>query len=81
MEFKISNLDKPSNKKWKQVADIILYALIPELGILPMLPLTEGWKLAIAITVAELSLAVKVITKFTAEPEVIIPQESVNEQK
>jgi len=33
MELKISNLDKPSNKKWKLVADYLLYTALPAINV------------------------------------------------
>lgn len=70
MELKISNLKKPSNKKWKLVGDVLIYALIPELTILATIEsLTPEQKFWIAFAIAQVSLISKVISKFTAEPE------------
>lgn len=70
MELKISNLKKPSDKKWKLVGDILIFALIPELTILATIEsLTPEQKFWIAFAIAQVSLVSKLISKFTAEPE------------
>jgi hypothetical protein len=63
----VDNFNKPSNKKWKLVGDILVYALIPELGIILSLPISPVIKLWISVTIAELSLVSKLITKFTLD--------------
>ena len=69
--LKISNLDRPSNKKWKLVADILIYGLIPELTIIATIDtLAIEQKFWIAFAIAQFSLISKVISKFTAEPDV-----------
>lgn len=70
MQLKTSNFNKPSNKKWKLVGDILVYALIPELALLALVPETvipaqaQVW---IAIAAAEFGLISKLISKFTSE--------------
>ena len=33
MELKLENLNKPSNKKWKLIADYLLYTVLPTLNV------------------------------------------------
>jgi hypothetical protein len=65
--LRVENLDKPDNKKWKLVANILIYALIPELGIIMTLPIPDAWKLWLTFAIAELSLFGKLISKFTSD--------------
>lgn len=70
--LKLENLGKPSNKKWKKIADFFLYALP-----LYSTALAGGasvlWNdrtaLVITIIVNILVISLKGLTKFTAEPE------------
>lgn len=63
-----SNLNKPSNKRWKLVGDIMVFGLIPELGIIATIEsLSPEQKFWIAFAVAQVSLISKLITKFTSE--------------
>lgn len=70
MKLKVSNYNKISNKKWKLVGDILIYALIPELALLALVPETvisaqaQVW---IAVVAAEFGLVSKLISKFTSE--------------
>jgi len=73
MELKITNLEKPSNKKWKKVADYFLYTLplysvaIAAIGDqLFDKPETTLW---IVTGINILVITLKGLTKFTAEPE------------
>lgn len=67
MELKTSNWNKPSNKKWKLLADVMLYSLIGQLPILAALPIDETLKIWIGFGLAELILIFKVISKFTQD--------------
>jgi predicted permease len=67
--LKISNLKKPSNKKWKMIADYLLYTALPALNIFfvaiqPVSPEFTIWSMAITTLLITLF---KGGTKFTAE--------------
>jgi predicted phosphoadenosine phosphosulfate sulfurtransferase len=66
-EIKFSNLDKPSNKKWKAVADFFLYTLPLYLVAIMAAPLDENLKLWLTFGITILSISLKGFTKFTAE--------------
>ena len=72
MELKYSNINRPSNKKFKKIADTLLYCLplyTPILaGLEPVSPEFTLW----AITIINVTVVtLKGITKFTAEEEVV----------
>ena len=72
MELKFENLTKPSNKKWKSIADYLLYTALPALNIFfvaiqPVSPTFTIWALGICNLLIALF---KGTTKHTAEPEV-----------
>jgi hypothetical protein len=70
MELSISNLNKPSNKAWKKVADYLLYTL-PLYSSAIAIGADNLWnaKVALVITVVinVLIVTLKGLTKFTAE--------------
>lgn len=70
MELKLNNLDKPSNKKLKRIADILLYLLplyIPIIAVLdPISPEFSKWTIA---GISVLVVTLKGLTKFTSEDE------------
>lgn len=66
-ELKISNLGKPSNKKWKSVADFFLYTLPLYLTAIIAAPLNENIKLWLTFILTILIVTLKGFTKFTAE--------------
>ncbi len=75
MNLKLSNLDKPSNKKWKRIADYLLYTGLPALNVFfvaiqPVSPEFTLW--AIASTNLLITLF-KGMTKFTTDEEVVTP--------
>lgn len=68
--LKASNLRKPDNKKWKLVGDILIYGLIPELGIIAGLDnISIETKFWLAFAIAQVSLISKLITKFTSDED------------
>ena len=70
MNLSKDNLGKPSNKKWKAIADFFLYTLPLYLGAVITLPLSETAKLWITFGATILTVTLKGLTKFTAEEEV-----------
>lgn len=64
-EFKLSNFGKPSNKKWKLVADTLLYALPAYTLLITVSPLPEGFRLWANFIISALVVTIKAITKFT----------------
>jgi hypothetical protein len=65
--LKFSNLNKPSNKKWKGVADFFLYTLPLYLTAIMALPIPEDSKLWITFIISVLTVSIKGFTKFTSE--------------
>jgi predicted phosphoadenosine phosphosulfate sulfurtransferase len=65
--IKISNLSKPSNKKWKAVADFFLFTLPLYLTAIMALPINENTKLWITFSVTLIVISLKGFTKFTSE--------------
>jgi hypothetical protein len=70
MQFSVDNFNKPSHKKWKLVADIILYTLPLYLGAIMALPISEEWKLWLNFSVTVITVTIKGISKFTIEEEI-----------
>jgi hypothetical protein len=71
MELKYSNLGRPSNKKWKKVADYFLYTL-PLYSVAIAITSDKLWgpEIALYITTAinVIIVTLKGLTKFTSEP-------------
>jgi hypothetical protein len=68
--LKFSNWEQPSNKKWKLVADILLYVL--PLYSVAITAIVSGEIAAVVNTVTTcLVITLKAITKFTAEEPVV----------
>ena len=71
MQISIDNLNKPSNKKWKKVADYFLYTL-PLYSSAIAIGADQLWNaktaLIITIVINIVVVTLKGITKFTAEP-------------
>lgn len=65
----IDNLGKPSNRKWKRIADFLLYTLPLYLGAVMALPINETVKLWINFSVTIVTVTIKGLTKFTAEEQ------------
>jgi cytochrome b561 len=73
MKFKLSNYNKPANRKWKQIADIALYGLTLELPIIAALPLDEKMKLWITFGITQLTVLFKLVSKFTTDETTVDP--------
>jgi hypothetical protein len=69
MQLSIDNLSKPSNKRWKTVADIILYTLPLYLGAIMALPISDAWKMWINFGVTIVTVTIKGVSKFTSEED------------
>ena len=70
--LKIENLKKPSDKKWKRIADYLLYTGLPAINLffLTIQPVNLKFSLyGIAISNV-LIMLFKGATKFTAEPKI-----------
>lgn len=65
--FSTDNLNKPSNKKWKAVADFFLYTLPLYLGAIMALPITEDIKMWLNFGVSIAVISLKGVSKFTTE--------------
>lgn len=65
--LKLENLSKPSNIKWKSVADFFLYTLPVYLSTIMALPIGDDIKLWINFGVSILTVTLKGLSKFTAE--------------
>lgn len=69
MTLKLSNLSKPSDKKWKLIADYLLFTALPAINIFfvalqPVSPEFSLWSVGITNLLIALF---KGATKFTAE--------------
>jgi hypothetical protein len=68
MNLKISNLRKPSHKKFKMYADYILYSVLPALAsavlLMPISDSAQKW-LIYGLTI--LGIALKGLSKFSSE--------------
>jgi len=65
--IKFSNISKPSNKKWKSVADFFLYTLPLYLTAIIAAPLNEDVKLWLTFILTIIIVTLKGFSKFTAE--------------
>ena len=75
-KFKLSNLDKPSNKKWKKVADYLLFTALPAINIffVTLQPVSLEFSLwGVAISSLLISLF-KGVTKLTADENTEVPK-------
>ena len=75
MELKYENLKKPSEKKWKKIADYLLYSALPAINIFFIaMQATGAFDIKLSFYgVAGTNLLIalfKGLTKFTAEPVV-----------
>lgn len=75
MTLKLSNLSKPSNPKWKLVADILLYTLPAYSLAMAASPLPEAFKLWANFVIGTTVITIKAISKFTSDE----PIEETNE--
>ena len=69
MKLKISNLNRPSNKRYKAVADFFLYTLPLYLIAMKALPFDEGLKSWIEFGLTMIIVTFKGLTKFTGEED------------
>ena len=69
MELRISNFNKPSNKKFKKIADALLYTLPATLTAMLLLPMAENTKIWITFAFTMAIIAIKTVSKFTTEGE------------
>ena len=69
-ELKLSNFNKPSNKKWKLVADSLLYALPAYTLLITVSPLPENIRLWSNFIISATVITIKAVTKLTAEEPV-----------
>jgi hypothetical protein len=69
MELKISNFNKPSEPKFKKIADTLLYSLPLYLGAILALPLEETTKLWINFGVTMVIVSIKTLSKFTSNED------------
>jgi hypothetical protein len=77
MALSLDNFNKPSNRKWKAVADVILYTLPLYLGAVMALPISDTWKLWVNFGVTIVTITIKGISKLTLEEEhVMTPEET-----
>lgn len=67
MQLKVENLNKPSSKKWKAIADFFLYTLPFYSGAVIALPISETAKLWITFGATILTVTLKGLSKFTSE--------------
>jgi predicted phosphoadenosine phosphosulfate sulfurtransferase len=65
----INNLNKPSSKKWKAVADFFLYSLPLYMTAIMAVPISEDLKLWLNFGITLVIVSLKGISKFTAEDE------------
>lgn len=67
MRLNIKNFNKPSSKKFKLIADAILYTLPLYLGAIMTSPLSDSAKLWFNFIVTMLIITIKTISKFTTD--------------
>jgi predicted phosphoadenosine phosphosulfate sulfurtransferase len=65
--LKFSNINKPSNKKWKGVADFFLYSLPLYLITIQAAPFSENLKIWLPFAITMVTITLKGLTKFTSE--------------
>ena len=67
MTFRYSNLDRPSNRRFKEVADFLLYTMPLYLGIILTLPIGPNSKMWINTSFSVVIVTLKGLTKFTSD--------------
>jgi hypothetical protein len=70
MNLKLENLKKPSNKKWKRVADYFLYTLplySTAIAVCSAVLWDEKTALVITVVINIVIISLKGLTKFTAD--------------
>jgi len=66
-KLNISNWGQPSERKFKKIADILLYSLPLYLGAVMASPMDETLKLWVNFGITFIIITVKTISKFTKE--------------
>lgn len=75
-KFKLENLKKPSNKKWKLVADYVIYTILPGLiTATALMPISESAQKWIIYGITILSVGFKALSKFTIEESIPVENE------
>lgn len=69
MQLSVDNFNKPSNKKWKLIADFFLYTLPLYSGAIMALPISDSAKLWINFVATFLTVSLKGLSKLTSEIE------------
>jgi len=67
LRLNINNWQQPSEKKFKKIADILLYSLPLYLGAVMASPMDETLKLWVNFGITFVIITVKTISKFTKE--------------
>ena len=67
MQLKVENLNKPSNKKFKLIADFLLYTLPLYQGAIIALPISDTIKMWIGFGVTMITVTIKGLSKFTVD--------------
>ena len=63
----LTNLKKPDNKKWKLIADIALYSLIPIIPLVASMPISDNAQKWIIVGINLLVIGFKALSKFTSD--------------
>lgn len=67
MNVSLNNWDKPSNKKLKLIADIMLYSLPLLITCVTQMPISEVTQKWIIVSINIAIVGFKAVTKFTSE--------------
>jgi hypothetical protein len=67
MKLQLSNLNKPSEPRWKLVGDIALYAIPIYLPIILSLPISDSAKAWISPLFTAVLATIKILSKFTLD--------------
>lgn len=78
MTFRYSNLERPTNRRLKAIADFLLYTMPLYLGIILALPIGPNSKMWINTIFSVVIVTLKGLTKFTSDET---PQTDVNNSK
>lgn len=65
--MELNNLKKPDNKKWKLIADIALYSLIPIIPLVASMPISDNAQKWIIVGINILVIGFKAVSKFTSD--------------
>lgn len=75
--FSVKNFDKPSNKKWKLIADYVIYTVLPGLiTATALMPISESAQKWIIYGITILSVGFKALSKFTIEKSIPVENEA-----